>query len=323
MSEQIPDPGFGTTASSKHARLVNREGLMNVRRTRERFDVSDIYHRALIMSWTKFLVMTVALYTVVNIIFAFAYLLVGIENIKGAVPGSWIHNFGEAMFLSAQTLTTVGYGVLSPGTPLMSSIAAIESMAGLLIFGIFTGLAFGRFSRMRPRFVYSKNILLAPYKNGVNALMVRFANERNGAIMDATATMMLVLEYHDEDRLKRQFYDLSLEISSVRTLALSWTLVHPVTMESPIYALSKQDLEHVHAEVIVVIHAYDDTVGQPFYARYSWSAKDVLSGHRFAPMFFDTADGVVEIDLSKISDTFEAELFPVDGQLQLKRERPQ
>lgn len=322
MSQQIPDPGFGTTAGTNHNRLVNREGLMNVRRAENRFDMSDVYHKALIMPWMRFLVLTVVVYTAVNIVFALAYLIIGIENIKGAVPGSWIHNFGEAMFLSAQTLTTVGYGILSPGTPMMSSIAAIESMAGLLIFGIFTGLAFGRFSRIRPRFVYSSNIVLAPYKNGINALMVRFANERNGAIMDATATMMLVLEYFEDDRLKRKFFDLSLEIAQVRTLALSWTLVHPVTTESPIYTLSKTDLERVHAEVIVVIHAYDDTVGQPFYARHSWHASDLLIGRRFAPMFFDTNEGIVEIDLTRIDDTIDADLYPVDGQLPLKQERP-
>jgi inward rectifier potassium channel len=216
------------------------------------------------------------------------------------------------MFLSAQTLTTVGYGILSPGTALMSSIAAIESMAGLLIFGVFTGLAFGRFSRIRPRFIFSQHMLLTPYKDGLNALMVRFANERSGAIMDARASLILALEYHDEDRLRRQFYELSLEISHVRSLALSWTLVHPITTDSPLYRLDPNDFERVHAEAILVIHAYDDTVGQPFYSRKSWTTSDLLRGYRFKPMFTDTPDGVVEMDLSKIDDAVEAELFPFD-----------
>lgn len=314
MTKKIQDPGYGTTAGTGGTRIVNRDGLMNIRRKGATFAASDVYHIALTSSWTTFMLMSIALYTLVNIVFAVAYLLIGIEHIQGAEQGSWIHNFGEAMFLSAQTLTTVGYGILSPGTPLMSSIAAIESMFGLLIFGVFTGLAFGRFSRIRPRFLYSENMVLAPYKDGLNALMVRFINERSGAIMDARASLVLALEYSEHGRVKRQFYDLSLEISHVRSLALSWTLVHPITPDSPLYRLPLADINTVHAEALLVIHAYDETVGQPFYSRKSWTASDVLIGHKFKPMFYNTDDNIVEVDLGLVNETEPAELFPIDVQ---------
>lgn len=302
MTRQITDPGFGTTAGSSHARIVNREGMMNVKRSGGRLDIGDLYHEALITSWVRFMLFTVAVYTVANVLFAAVYLIIGIEHIHGTTTGSWIHNFGQAMFFSAQTLTTVGYGVLSPGSPWVSTIAAIEAMFGLLMFGVFTGLAFGRFSRIRPKFSFSENILLAPYREQQNALMIRLVNERDGAIMDARASMMLVVEYFEDDRLKRRFYDLTLEISHVRSLALSWTLVHPIADDSPLKTLSQQDLERVHAEVIVVIHAYDDTVGQPFYSRMSWRAEDLVVGAKFTPMFHDNEDGVVSIDLKKVGN---------------------
>lgn len=322
MTRKINDPGYGTLAGSGSSRIVTREGLMNVRRIGTRFDISDIYHHALTTSWTRFMLLSVALYTAVNSVFALAYLVIGIEHIKGAEPGSWIHNFGEAMFLSAQTLTTVGYGILSPGTPLMSSIAAIESMFGLLIFGMFTGMAFGRFSRIRPRFLYTEKMIIAPYKEGVNALMVRVVNERSSAIMDARASLVLAVELVEDGRLKRQFYDLSLEIAQVRSLGLSWTLVHPITPESPLFTLISDPELTIHAEALLVIHAYDETVGQPFYSRKSWQTSDVLVGHKFKPMFHDTPDGVVELDLSLINETIPADLFLNNGEEVVLRTRP-
>ncbi|MBK6782672.1 MAG: two pore domain potassium channel family protein [Saprospiraceae bacterium] len=47
---------------------------------------------------------------------------------------------------SSQTITTLGYGRVAPVGIQASTIAAIESMLGLLAFALATGLLYGRFS---------------------------------------------------------------------------------------------------------------------------------------------------------------------------------
>ena len=72
---EVPqDLGFGTVVTEqKHFRLLNRDGSFNVRRTRSRFPRLS-YHTLLTMSWTRFAALSIAVYAVVNCVFAFAYM---------------------------------------------------------------------------------------------------------------------------------------------------------------------------------------------------------------------------------------------------------
>ena len=68
---------------------------------------------------------------------------------QGATP---FQSFLNALFFSAHTLTTVGYGNMWPVGPWANLVAASESLLGVLGFAIATGLMFGRFSRPSARF---------------------------------------------------------------------------------------------------------------------------------------------------------------------------
>ncbi|HVH79839.1 MAG TPA: ion channel [Stellaceae bacterium] len=72
---------------------------------------TDLYHRALTVSWPRFLVLGSAIYLLSNFVFATLYLLQP-GSITNARPGA----FADAFFFSVQTMATIGYGVLSPAT---------------------------------------------------------------------------------------------------------------------------------------------------------------------------------------------------------------
>ena len=274
------------------------------------------------MGWGRYIVTTIAIYVGVNLSFALLYFVIGNDQIDGTLGGTTWQRFAEAAYFSAQTLTTVGYGALHPGSGLVSAIAALEAMFGLLLFGVFTGLTFGRFSRIKPRISFSDEAIIAPYRDGQNALMFRLANERDGAIMNAKVSVLLVVEFTEDDRLKRRYFDLSLEIKEIKSLALSWTIVHPITTDSPLLRLREQDLQEVNAEVIVIMEAFDDTVSQNFYARKSYSAHEIAIGRKFVPMFQDDHRGSVELDMDKLGVHEEVDLFdtpepdPTGGEVQ-------
>ena len=162
VTHQINDPGYGTKTTKGQPRILRRDGTLNVKRHGTRFSLKDVYHNALDTTWPRFILGTVAFYLCVNIAFALVYMLLGVEHIYGSRDGNaWIA-FEDAFFFSAQTLTTVGYGRLSPDSSALGFIAALEAMLGLLMFGVFTGLAFGRFSRIKPRISFTENALIAP-----------------------------------------------------------------------------------------------------------------------------------------------------------------
>lgn len=311
MTRQITDPGYGSGPGRGHARILKRDGTLNVRRKGARLHLSDVYHVALNMGWGRYVATTVMIYIGANLFFALLYFLIGNDQIAGSAGETIWQRFAEAVFFSAQTLTTVGYGFLHPSSGIVSAIAALEAMFGLLLFGVFTGLTFGRFSRIKPRISFSDEAIIAPYRDGQNALMFRLANERDGAIMNAKVSVLLVVEFTEEDRLKRRYFDLSLEIKEIKSLALSWTVVHPITKDSPLLRLREKDLQEVNAEVIVIMEAFDDTVSQNFYSRKSYTANEITLGRKFVPMFHDDHRGSVELDMDKLGHHEEAELFDI------------
>ena len=77
--------------------------------------------------WSRLLGLIASTYVIVNALFALLYLLGG-DAIVGAERGS----FTDAYFFSVQTLSTVGYGVMSPKGVYGSALVTLEAFVGLL-----------------------------------------------------------------------------------------------------------------------------------------------------------------------------------------------
>lgn len=310
MQPSGTDPGYGIKLGKNTRRVVDKNGNTIVRRFGERFHPTDVYHYLVTISWTKFFILTVTGYVVLNFLFAAAFLLIGADHINNADPLAPMDPFERSVFFSAQTLTTVGYGQLTPRGMWMSTAASLEALFGLILFGTVTGLSFSRFARIKPRLLFSREAVVAPHRDGCNALMVRTVNERQSVVMDADATMILVLQEMSADQPYRRYHTLPLDVTHISTLALNWTLVHTIDTDSPLYGMDAASLRRQRAELIVVLSAFDDTVGQQFYSRTSYQASDVVFGRRFAPMFWTNGDGDLELHLECTHDTADAPLFP-------------
>src|SRR5207237_10757152 len=94
-------------------------------------------------------------------------------------------------FFSAHTLTTVGYGSISPRGVEANILAAIEAMVGLMGFALATGLLFGRVSRPSARIGFSEKMLVAPYLDGAS-LQFRVVNQRANTLMELEAKVLLM-----------------------------------------------------------------------------------------------------------------------------------
>ena len=221
----------------------------------------------------------------------------GARHLQGADLSSPFGVFQSTFFFSVQTLTTVGYGNLVPvGWP-VNLAAAIESMTGLLGFAVATSLLFARFSRPSANIVFSRNVLIAPYQ-GRTALMFRVANRRPNVLMDLEARMLLMTVEGRVGQHKRRYQDLQLERPRVHFLPLSWTIVHPIDENSPLWGLGQDRMRELETELLILIKAFDNTFAQTVHARYSYRHEEVIWGARFSPAFGVTEDGdlVLEVD---------------------------
>jgi len=310
VAQIINDPGFGLKADRLSGRILKEDGSINVDRRGQRFHITDVYHYLLVMSWTKFLSLTVAFYILVNFIFGFIYLLIGTDQILNAHTDGWWVKFSDAMFFSSQTLTTVGYGNLAPGSALVSAISSLEALTGLFLFGIFTGLSFGRFSRVKPRITFAHEAVFAPFRENQNAFMFRIVNERSSIVMDMSATVLVVMQDLESSIAERRYYALPLQIAQIRSLAMNWTVVHPIDSESPLFKLGERDLVERNAEFLIILSAFDDTVGQKFYSRHSYRPHEIRYGAKYSKMYWTSDQGDVELHINKVHDTEPAELYP-------------
>ena len=277
--------GFGSIASNYGGRFINKNGKANVKKTGIGFlDSISWYHTMLNIPRWKFLVIIVLFYFLVNLFFASVYFLVGVENLKGIDAKSAVEKFGQAFFFSIQTFTTVGYGHISPSGFLTSLVAAVEALFGLLSFAIATGLFYGRFSKPTAFLLFSQNALIAPFGNG-KALMLRVTPYKNTNLTEAEAKITLGMVIEENGKLVNKFYALDLELAKVNALTLSWTLVHPITENSPLFNFTKEDYENIDGEFLVFLKVFDDMFSTTVVKRTSYAFAEIVYGAKFLPMF--------------------------------------
>lgn len=277
--------GFGTNSQNYGGRFINKNGNANIQKVGIGFlEGISWYHTMLKIPRWKFFFIIILFYFIVNLFFASIYMLIGVENLRGVTSVSRIDKFGEAFFFSIQTFTTVGYGHISPSGFLASFVAAVEALSGLLSFAIATGLFYGRFSKPNAYIKFSENALLAPYKEGT-ALMMRMAPHKNTNLTDAEAFVTVGILIDENGVISNKFYNLPLEMSKINSLTLSWTLVHPIDEESPLFNLNQSDYKNTIGEILVYVKTFDDMYSSTVAKRTSYTFDEVVYGAKFSPMY--------------------------------------
>jgi inward rectifier potassium channel len=301
--KEVVNSGFSGYGDGR--RILNRDGSANLRKTGipfyKRF---SIYHTLLKMSRIKFLLMVFVFYTATNLVFASIYLMIGIEHLAGAtVSSNFFSNFSQAFFFSSQTMTTVGYGHVAPSGLIANCIASVESFLGIMTFAIVTGMFYARFSRPKAFIQFSENFLVSPYKDG-KAIMFRMATYKNNELTDVEALVTLAMAVTENDNTTTRFFPLKLEISKINSLAISWTVVHHMNEESPLFNMKEKDLLDGAIEMLVTVKAFDDHFSNTVQQKTSFSYREMVYGARFIPIYDRAIAGAyTEVKLDKI-DTY-------------------
>lgn len=297
------DLGLGLQPVVHNQRVINRNGTSNTRRIGlPFFRTADMYNNLITMSWKWFNLLVLSFYLLTNILFALVYLAVGIKNLQGInTKGCVFQHFMDVFFFSAQTISTVGYGHIIPSGFTTNSIAALETLFGLLSFALVTGLLYGRFSRPTAKIKYSKDMLVAPYHD-ITALMFRLANFRSSQLIELEVEVMLTYNLVIDGKAVRQYVPLELERNKISMLTLSWTVVHPITEDSPLKNMDLEFLKQSEAEFIVMLKAFDNGFSQIVHSRTSYTDDEIIWGAKFLPAFFRDKAGVHVLALNRIND---------------------
>ncbi|MES2811428.1 MAG: ion channel [Bacteroidota bacterium] len=293
--------GFGANAASYGGRFINKNGTANVRKEGIGFIESiSWYHTMLNIPRWKFMTIIFIFYLLVNFLFATIYCMIGVEHLNGISATTFIAKFGQAFFFSAQTFTTVGYGHISPTGFSASFVASVEALFGLLSFAIATGLFYGRFSKPKAHIKFSENAIIAPFQDG-KALMFRIAPYKNTNLTDAEAKVTLGMKVVENGIEVNRFFSLDLEYDRINALTLSWTLVHPITEDSPLYAFTKNDFQTQKGEIIIYLKAFDEMYSNTVAIRSSYVFKEIVYGAKFIQMFENNDNSKTLLHLDRLN----------------------
>lgn len=157
--KEFSNTGFSSNVDNEGDRLIAKNGKFNVKKEGLNFSKHfNLFHLLINMPAISFFICLLVAFIAINLFFTTIYLMIGLEDLHGA---NQTQPFFDAFYFSAQTLTTVGYGSLYPAGKLIGMVASFEAFIGLLSFAVSTGLLYGRFSKPRPKIMFSKNDFLS------------------------------------------------------------------------------------------------------------------------------------------------------------------
>lgn len=301
MEKTTFDPGLTQKYTGDLRRSINKDGTFNVHRRGETWRNYHPYLLLLNVSWRKFFAIIITMYLTVNFLFACAYYMLGPGALQGDDVSTESMRFLSAFFFSTQTLTTVGYGGIHPKTIAANFLSSMEAIVGLMAFALGTGLLFGRFSRPSARIGFSQHLIIAPYQEGTS-LQVRLVNLRPNILMDLEAHLLLMTVEGPPNDLRRRYQELRMERENVYFMPLTWTVVHPIDSQSPLFGKTADDLADLRAEVLVLVKAFDDTFSQVVNARGSYRHDEFVWQARFEPAFRIDSAGDMILDVDRVGD---------------------
>ena len=258
----------------------------------------DLYHSLLTLNWPQFIGCLLGAYALINVVFALLYLLGG-SCIAEMPPGS----FPSAFFFSVETLATVGYGHMYPATTYGHLVATAEIMVGMFSLAVVTGLIFVRFSRPTARFVFSRSLVVSNF-DGHPALMLRIANLRNQAMVEAEFRLMLLrTQATQEGDDIRRFYELKMQIPRVTVFPAAMTLRHIIDEQSPLHGVTPESIADGDSRFIASIVCVDTVIPAEVQSQQDYTWRQVRFGERFAEIYQEGEDGLLTVDYGRLHET--------------------
>jgi inward rectifier potassium channel len=297
------DTGFSSNIKNEGNRLLNKDGSVSLKRIGLSFSQRfSVFHWLINMNWISFFAFLLAGYILINIFFALIYVSIGINGLSGNHSEQFYFQFLDAFYFSSQTLTTVGFGAISPVDTAHNLIASFESFLGLLSFAMSTGLLYGRFSKPQAKTLFSKNALISPYKNDKKGLMVRIANSQDNQLINVNANLILSWIENESSNKKRKFQNLTLEYEHINMLVSSWTIVAPLDEDNMKFLQSAENIRSHKVELLLQINAYDETYSQQIHSRTSYTCDEIIWGSKFSSILGHDENGDAILRLDKFDE---------------------
>lgn len=315
---------FESTISlnSKSKRLVSKDGVVDIKYSNipglnSRY-LQDIFHTLMDLKWRYIMLMFTFSFIISWIAFGTLwYLIVQFNEDKNCVDNvdSWV----TAFLFSIETQTTIGYGGRAVTEDCVEGVLllVLQTIIGMFINSAMLGLLFAKLARPKNRgktLMFSKKAVIT-IRDGNLCLMFRYVDLRHQRLFDTNMRAVIVRPKLTEEGefIPIDMADLSLTVDfqqtefTLRLFPLyPLTIIHVINEESPLYNMSKTQLEQADFEIIPILEGTVPTTGNSTQALTSYRPSEILWGNRFKPVFTGIHIGrnMNRIDLSTLHDTY-------------------
>jgi inward rectifier potassium channel len=300
-AREFTDLGFGSVVAQQvRGRFLTRDGQPTSRKYGlgaqriERF-----YLHALATPLPAFLAWALGALLLLNGFFTLAYLALGDGALRGGDVLGLSDPFLRAFSFSVGVFTTTGTGPMHAYGPTAHWLVVFESFVGPFVLVATGGLLIARLTRPRMRLRFSESAVVAPYEGG-RGLMFRIVNVQPAELTDVQMRVSVSMYEQVDGRRERRFHPLALERSSVDLFTLHWTVVHPITADSPLRGMTPDRLREAQAELLILVSAHEETFSTRTTARASYWWDEVRWDARFASIFASSTDGALAIDVERL-----------------------
>ncbi|XP_053193623.1 ATP-sensitive inward rectifier potassium channel 12-like [Scomber japonicus] len=324
------------TRGSNHirSRFVKKNGQCNVVFTnmedqRQRY-LADIFTTCVDIRWRYLLLLFCTSFMVSWLFFGIIFYTVSLahgdfeeqammKNDGLAMPCILhVQGFLGALLFSMETQTTIGYGwrCVTEECPIAVITVVIQSIVGCIIDSFMIGTIMAKMARPKKRnqtLIFSKNAVIA-MRDGKLCLMWRVGNLRRSHIVEAHVRAQLIRSYVTAEGefipLEQMDLNVGYDEGTDRLFLVSpLVIIHEIDKDSPLYTLSRADLESDDFEIAVILEGMVEATAMTTQFRSSYLAREIFWGHRFEPVIYEDKN-CYKVDYGRFHNTYEVPSTP-------------
>ena len=239
-------------------------------------------------------------------IFAVLYLIGGEDSIRG------FEHQGDFLWLSIQTLTTVGYGRLEPFTVYTHLVGALNALVGILLLSLTSGLVFTVVSKPASRVMFAKRCVVEPkskFAKGYKRLHIRFINARYSQLYDINIFARLRMIIPDEVNGGLLFRSIALKTNQSGHYPLvvyGRSFYHVVDEESPLFEKDEAWLKEFNVSILVCFMCHDRDYNQTTACSITYESEDICLDNLFVNLRVHDANEQDQfaLDVNNLDITF-------------------
>ncbi|XP_046700433.1 ATP-sensitive inward rectifier potassium channel 12 [Silurus meridionalis] len=229
-----------------------------------------------------------------------------------------VEGFLGAFLFSVETQTTIGYGwrCVTEECPVAVATVVVQSILGCIIDSFMIGTIMAKMARPKKRnqtLLFSQNAVIA-LRDGKLCLMWRVGNLRRSHIVEAHVRAQLIKPRVTEEGefipLEQTDLNVGYDEGTDRLFLVSpLVIVHEIDEDSPLWSMSRSDLENDVFEIVVILEGMVEATAMTTQARSSYLSHEILWGHRFEPVVYEDSDRY-QVDYAHFHKTYEVASTP-------------